>query len=121
MEDNIYILLDDVSVVAAANPSVQLLDNPGFENSSSATGWNLWCQSRCDSSSYGVITNASCQTTRCYKGQCTNGGSTSTTRAEYLVQRFSATIGQAYTLSFWFRRVRSGFNPGDATFTVSII
>jgi hypothetical protein len=122
MENNIYILLDDTSVVATADPSVQLLDNPDFQNSSSSpTGWNLWCQSGCDTGSTGVITGSNCRTSRCYKGQCTKGGNPNSIIAEYLVQTFSATIGQTYTLSFWFRRIGSGGNPGDATFTVGII
>lgn len=119
MQRNIYILLDDVSVVLSNDTSYELLNNPSFEDSSSSpTNWNFWCQGRCDSgSSPGDIVNTYCRTGRCYKGLCRkNDGSSSSSRAEYLVQEFPTIIGRRYIVSFWFQRVRMNNNAEDALF-----
>ena len=100
---NVYLLVDDVSIVRTANPSVELLDNPGFDNSTSnPTGWDAWCSSTCGSSSGGVVTNSGCRTGYCYKGQC-RGGS----YIDYVVQTFPAIINQTYTWKYWYRRISS--------------
>jgi hypothetical protein len=88
-----YTYLDDVSVVDTSAPSIQLLDNPSFENSTSTpTGWVTWCTSSC---SYGAgqVTNTSCYNGNCYMDHCH-------TNYNYLAQSFSATIGDIYTISF---------------------
>jgi hypothetical protein len=113
-----FIYLDDISVVDTSNTTVQLLKNPGFENSSTAlTGWGVWCSSGCGSGSVGtIITNATyCRTGNCYRGQC------STTNSDYLVQTFPAVIGRTYNISFWFLRVKSGFSTATATLYVGIV
>ncbi len=97
-----YIVLDDISVVDTHNSSIQLLANPGFENSSTIPiDWTVWCTSSCVNGTGGTIISSGCHnnTGNCYKSQC-NGG------FEYIGQTFSATIGRIYTVSFWYQRVR---------------
>jgi hypothetical protein len=97
-----YTYLDNVSVVDNSASSIELLNNPGFENStSSPTGWAQWCQSECGSGSGQVTTGGSCYSGNCYMDHCHNG-------YDYLVQSFSATIGHRYTISFWLSQTGGG-------------
>ena len=113
---NVYLLVDDVSIVRTANPSVELLDNPGFDNSTSdPTGWDAWCSSTCGSSSGGVVTNSGCRNGYCYKGQC-RGGS----YIDYVVQTFPAIINQTYTWKYWYKRIVSS-GSSSATLYAAII
>ncbi len=91
--------LDDVSVVDNNASSIQLLNNPGFENTTSnLTGWATWCISPCTGGYPGkVITNSSCHSGSCYIDHCRSN-------YDYLVQSFSATIGHTYTISFWLQQ-----------------
>jgi hypothetical protein len=89
-----YSYLDSVSVVDNSAPSIQLLNNPGFDNStSSLIGWTTWCTSACGSGA-GQVTTSSCHSGNCYVDHCQ-------ANYDYLVQSFSATIGHTYTISFW--------------------
>ncbi len=98
-----YNYLDDVSVVDNSAPSMQLLRNPSFENSTSTlTGWTTWCTSSCNSGYPGTITNSSCHSGNCYIDHCHQ------TDYDYLVQSFSAKIGDTYTISFWFQQTGTG-------------
>lgn len=113
-----FLAIDDVSVVDITNSSMQLLTNPGFENSTSApTGWTAWCSSSCGGSSAGVVVNSGCRTNRCYRSGCNNGG------ADYLGQAFSAVVGRTYNITFWSQRVRfsSSSSSSVATLYVGII
>jgi len=114
----VYVLIDDVSIVRTANPSVELLDNPGFDNSiSNPTGWDAWCSNTCGSSSGGVVTNIGCRTGYCYKGQCRGGNN-----VDYVVQTFPAISGQSYTWEYWHRRMRTtSGSSGSATLYAAII
>ena len=99
----VYIAVDDVSIVDTANPSVQLLENPSFENSTSvATGWNIWCSETCVNGGAGTIITSGCRTSNCYRSYCAGGGK------DYLLQSFSTIISHIYTISFWTQRVRFG-------------
>lgn len=111
-----YILIDDVSIVDPTNPSVQLLSNPSFETSSTDyTDWDLWCTQTCGSGSGGgIITGGNCLTGNCYKSHCRSGGT------DYLVQTFPAIINRSYTISLWYRRGRDQ-SGGSADFYVGII
>jgi hypothetical protein len=94
-----YNYLDDVSVVDTSAPSIQLLQNPSFENSTSTlTGWVTWCASACGSGSQGQVTTTGCYSGNCYVDHCQNN-------YDYLAQSFSATIGHTYTISFWLYQV----------------
>lgn len=109
---NMYIYLDDVSVVDTTNSSsVQLLNNPTFATSSTApTGWDMWCSNTCGGSGIGTISsgNVTCRTDNCYRGQCNS------TTTEYLIQTFPAVIGRTYNISFWMQRMKTG-GPGSPT------
>lgn len=96
-----YIALDDVSVVNIAFPSIQLVRNPSFENSSSTpVGWTRWCASECSPGTAGSVEDDCCRTNRCFLSECGGGG------VEFIAQGFAATIGQVYNISFWTQRVR---------------
>lgn len=114
--NTMYIALDDVSVVNIAFPSIQLLRNPSFENSSSyPVGWTQWCASQCYGGSEGEIKSSGCRTNRCFISPCVVG-------VEYLAQGFAATIGQIYNISFWSQRVRyNSANNNAVTFYAGII
>ncbi len=99
--------LDDVSIVDNSAPSVQLLDNGSFENSTSMppTGWVTWCSSMCSGggSIVSILSNCSCclSSGNCYANHCYHG-------PDFLAQSFSATIGNSYTISFWWQQTGGG-------------
>jgi hypothetical protein len=107
---SVYMYLDDVSVVDNNASSIQLLNNPSFENSTSnLTGWTAWCATTANCFSGGsgvpgqVLVNISvCHTGNCYTDHCHQPS------YDYLVQSFPATIGNTYTISFWLQIVGSG-------------
>ena len=105
-----YWFLDDVSVVDVNASSMQLIQNPSFDNSTSAlTGWSQWCTSTCPTGQAGQITSGSnCTSTNCYMDHCYGGGV-----IDFLSQTFSATIGHVYTISFWL--IDYGTGPNGAT------
>ena len=113
--DTIY--LDDISVVDITNSSVQLLQNPSFANSSTTpTGWDIWCSSLCGTGNGGTVTSgANCRANNCYKGRC------NLNNTDYLIQPFPATVGDTYTISFWYRRVKTGGAGGTSILSVGII
>ncbi|CAF3504399.1 unnamed protein product [Adineta steineri] len=112
----IYIMIDDVSVVDITGTSVELLKNSDFEYSSTTlTGWSVWCKSTCNSGDGGTIYTSNCRlSSNCYKSQCRSS-------IDYLVQSFSTIIGRIYTISFWFQRLRSSSSGGSAKLYVGII
>lgn len=113
---SIFVLLDDVSVVDTSNPSVELLNNPSFENSlSSAIGWTAWCASSCSNGTAGNVTINGCRSGICYTGSCNGGG------VDYLAQRFPAIFGRAYNISFWYQRVRTASGSASVTLYAGII
>ncbi|CAF1044375.1 unnamed protein product [Adineta ricciae] len=88
--------LDTVSVVNVNIPSIELIQNPDFENSTVAlNGWTTWCTSGCGSGNEGQVSTSSCHSGNCYKDHCQHP------IYDYLAQSFSATIGDTYTISFW--------------------
>jgi hypothetical protein len=97
-----YNYLDSVSVVDNSAPSIQLLDNPGFENSTASppTGWTTWCTSACGGGA-GQVGTINCYSGNCYVDHCQSG-------YDYLAQSFSATIGHTYTISFWLKQTGGG-------------
>ncbi len=101
-----YNYLDDVSVVDNSAPSIQLLNNPSFENSTTnLTGWTTWCGNvtYCGGTNFPgqVLANSSCHSGNCYYDHCKNN-------YDYLSQSFPATIGDNYTISFWFQQLGTG-------------
>ncbi|CAF0925035.1 unnamed protein product [Adineta steineri] len=91
--------LDDVSFVSRNASSIQLLQNPSFENSTAVpSGWVTWCASSCSSiGDGGNIISSGCHSdsgNTCYSGRC-NGG------YDFLGQSVATTIGNNYIISFW--------------------
>ena len=89
-----------MSVVDVTAPSVQLLRNPGFENSTTSppVGWVVWCSYTCGSANGSMgLGAANCQgsTNNCWMSPCTAPG------IEFIGQSFPALIGNKYTVSFW--------------------
>jgi len=112
---NTFLYMDDVSVADTTNSSVQLLNNQGFDNSStSLPGWDVWCSSGCSGTAGGIST-ANCRSGNCYKAQC---GPTTT---NYLVQTFPAVFGRTYNISFWMQRIKGGGAPATVTLSVGIM
>ncbi len=100
-----YSYLDDVSVVDTNASSIQLLNNPSFENSTTLlNGWTTWCGNvtYCGTGFPGqVLANSSCHSGNCYYDHCH-------TNYDYLTQSFPATIGEPYTISFWLQQMGFG-------------
>lgn len=103
--------LDTVSVVEINAPSLQLLNNPSFENSTTAVpGWVVWCSSTCTSGSpqagatFGTLCYGS--TGNCFIANCAGSG------IAFVGQSFSTTVGHYYTISF---RMKQGGGPTGQT------
>ena len=100
--------LDTVSVFDVSTPGTQLLQNPGFDNSSSVlTGWTQYCTSTC-STNAGKATSSSCQSGNCYVDRCP--ATLSSVQIDFIGQTFSTVIGHIYTISFWLVDSGSGLN-----------
>ncbi len=99
---NDYNYLDSVSVVDNSAPSIELLANAGFDNSTSSppTGWTTWCTSACGGGA-GQVNTTNCRSGNCYVDHCQTG-------YDYLIQSFSATIGHSYRISFWLQKTGGG-------------
>ncbi|CAF0942358.1 unnamed protein product [Adineta steineri] len=100
------VYLDDVSVVAISQPTIQLLNNPSFEMStSSPIDWVMWCTSSCvGSGDGGHITTSGCHNNsgnNCYTSHCQTG-------FNFLGQSFSAVVGTVYKISFWYYKTGGG-------------
>ncbi|CAF1931730.1 unnamed protein product [Rotaria magnacalcarata] len=94
------VYLDDASVVDINLTYVQLLNNPSFEMSSSEPiGWMRWRTSSCAGSVGGMQSSTSeCEPhsgRNCYTDHYQTG-------YDFLDQSFSATVGNIYTISFWY-------------------
>lgn len=90
-------ILDNVSMIDNTMPSVELLSNPDFEDSTtSIPGWVRWCSSFCSYGTSGVLlSGADCYlgSGNCFTSACLG------TNMEFLGQTFSTTPGSIYTLS----------------------
>ncbi len=108
-----YWFLDNVSVVDVTAPSVDLLQNPSFDNSTSTlTGWTQSCTSTCSSGNAGQVTSGSnCTSTNCYVDHCYGSGA-----IDFLNQTFSTTVGHVYTISFWIRDFGSDSNASSKAY-----
>lgn len=111
-DTNNYHYLDDISVVDVASPTVELLDNPSFDNATVLAGWDQWCTSTCILSGNGapgqIVSGFTCRSSpyKCLQVEC--DGPTSI----YMIsQTFSAILGRTYTISFW--HIHSGSSSGN--------
>lgn len=103
--------LDEVSVVDFNAPGTELLMNPSFEDStSSITDWSVWCDSGCSSEPVQIATNSNCYVDpgNCIESRCDD------VNVETLVQTFTTTPGEIYTISFQLRQsVSSGLGGNE--------
>ncbi len=111
--------LDDISVIDNANPSIQLIKNSGFENSTtSLIGWNLWCSSSCGSGTQGgLISSSNCRSSNnCFKDECDNSGT------DFLAQSFPTIVNHIYTISFYQQQIQNIYpNYYSITLYIDII
>jgi hypothetical protein len=107
--------LDTVSVTEVTAPSIQLLNNPSFENSTTLpNGWVLWCNSTCNVGAGGLVTygtNCYLNIDNCFLADCPYGSGGAMV---FLGQSFPATIGSTYTISF---RLYMAYGNGGSTNT----
>lgn len=89
-------------------PSVELLDNPSFEDSNtSMPGWQRWCTSYCHYGTSGnLISGTDCYLGdgNCFMSSCLGPD------LEFLGQFFPTTPGSTYTISFMVSVTGSGDN-----------
>ncbi len=108
--------LDDVSVVDVTVPTIQLLQNPSFDNSTTAlTGWTQYCTSTCTPPPVGaypgkVATGANCTSTNCYMDHCFGGPA-----IDFLSQTFPTTVTHVYNISFCIIDFGPNGTPNGAT------
>lgn len=105
-ENNREYYLDSVSVVDQGAPSIELLQNPSFENSTiTTTNWVRWCSSTCTSGGGVIFANSSCHLSagNCFVENCFAGSG-----IEFLGQSFAASIGNIYKVSFYLLADGSG-------------
>ena len=102
--------IDTVSVVDPTVPSVELLQNGGFDNSTVLfAGWSQWCAFSC-------YNNGNTNAGECYTGypcgaptnRCLQGYCSGRPGIFFIGQSFPAVIGRMYTVSFWHIHVGSG-------------
>lgn len=107
--------LDDVSVVDLNASTIELLQNPSFDNcTTTLTGWTQYCTSTCPSGSANagqVATGINCTSTNCYMDRCYGSGA-----FDLLSQSFLTTIGSIYTISFNILDFGSGANGGTRAY-----
>ncbi|CAF5132144.1 unnamed protein product [Rotaria sp. Silwood1] len=116
-ENNREYYLDTVSVVDNSASTIQLLNNPNFENSTTtATSWVQWCTSTCSSVSGQITSGTNCYlpTGNCFMDGCDAPG------IDFLGQSFSTLIGHNYTVSFWLKLSNGGF-PNANRFYADIV
>jgi hypothetical protein len=107
--------LDDVSIVDVNASSVELLQNPSFDNSTTAlTDWIQYCTSTCTPPPAGafpgqVTTGSNCTSTNCYMDHCCGGA------IDFLSQSFSTIIGHFHKISFWIVDIGATGSPNGAT------
>ena len=92
--------LDDVSVVNADAPNIELLENTSFENSTTTlNGWSVWCSASCSGNGANVTSGSNCHSSigKCFQNNCAGSG------ISFLEQSSSAIINQMYTLAYWLR------------------
>ncbi|CAF3501789.1 unnamed protein product [Rotaria sp. Silwood1] len=103
--------VNDVSVTLTTAPSIQLLNNPSFESSTTIpNGWVVWCDYTCSAGGGAAVTwgtNCYLSTANCFLVDCPDTGSGAIV---YLGQSFPATVGSTYRIGF---RLRMAFGGGS--------
>jgi hypothetical protein len=110
-----------VSVTRTSAPSIELLQNPSFENSTTMlNGWVVWCNWTCSAGGGAQAmwgTNCYLSTGNCFLADCPNTGNGAIV---FLGQPFSAIIGATYIISFRLRMAYGNGGLGLTQFTASI-
>jgi hypothetical protein len=91
-------LLDAVSVVAFIVNTTELIQNSGFENSTTTlTDWTQYCTSTCPngSATAGQVYSGANSSNNFYIDRCYGVGA-----IDFLSQTFPTTIGHLYRISF---------------------
>lgn len=92
-------ILDEVSIMDTSAPSLELLNNPSFEDSTmKATSWNEPCHSGCTRE---IASGSECSggaLGKCLKVSCPNGNPSKF----ILSQSIQTILGKTYTISFKF-------------------
>ncbi|CAF1948315.1 unnamed protein product, partial [Rotaria magnacalcarata] len=113
--------LGDVSVTLISSPSIQLLANPNFDNSTTiATDWLVWCAYTCTGGAGAQVTwgtNCYLSIGNCFLVDCPDTGSGAIV---YLGQSFSATIGSTYKIDFWLRIAYGGGSTSSTLFNAFV-
>jgi hypothetical protein len=93
--------LDSVSVVDNNAMGNQLLKNPGFENSTSATGWITSCDMiTCGANATWIEISLQCASGNCFKVYCPNGRPSIT----FFSQTFTTISGNMHKISYILKR-----------------
>jgi len=103
--------LDTVSVVAFIVNATELIQNPGFENSSTTlTDWTQYCTNTClnGSATAGQVYSSANSSNNFYVDHCYGVGA-----IDFLSQTFPTTIGHLYRISF--RILDYGSGPDGAS------
>jgi hypothetical protein len=110
-----------VSVTRISAPSIQLLQNPNFENSTTMlNGWVVWCNWTCTAGAGAQATwgtNCYLSAGNCFLADCPDTGSGAVV---FLGQSFSAIVGATYMISFELRMAYGGISSSVTQFTMAI-
>ncbi|CAF2153946.1 unnamed protein product [Rotaria magnacalcarata] len=92
--------MDNISTVDTTAPSVELLSNPSFEDSTtSIPSWVTWCSSHCQFGTSGqIVSGGGCYlgTGNCFVSSCLGGG------IEFLGHYFLLHLALFITYHLWF-------------------
>jgi hypothetical protein len=98
--------LDGVSVIDTTAPAGNLLDNPSFENSSTAvTGWYIE-QGCCNANALNINTSGCALGNNCINFFCGPEN-----KYSFIGQYFTAIIGHIYNITYYLKTSGSGGQP----------
>lgn len=117
IENNSAYYLDEVSVVDQNVPSVELLENPNFENSSmTPQRWLLFCSMTCLGTQGTIVNGTSYYSS---SGYCFKDGCAAPNATEFLSQSLAVVVSHIYAVSFWLIQIGGGLSLAN-TFSVNI-
>ena len=105
--------LDSISVVDTTNPTIELLDNAGFSNTTPAfAGWTQWCVSTCNNNGNTAVAEQQSMYPCTLANKCLQATCDSTVAGIYFIgQKFEAVLGRTYTISFY--HIHIGLSSGN--------
>lgn len=114
---NRFYYLDDIFVTHRNSPSVGLLQNSNFGNSTtSITGWILSCNSTCNGSGARIVNGSACTVSY---GYCLRVNCYGNQSVVFLSQSFSSITNESYRISFWLRTEGNG-TSAETKFNVTL-